>query len=778
MWKQLVGIGLIICAAGAWGQDTTGTGTLSGTVSEAGAEVCVEESVRCVTAGETGGFRFAELRAGTYTLRVTAAGRPAVRTAGVEVRAGLDSRVEVTLPALEAVAESVTVTEAVFAAPEEVKNSGYLVQPREIFKAAGALQDVSRYLQTLPGVVVGSDDFRNDIIVRGGSPVENLFVVDNIEVPNINSFANFASAGGSVSILDPALIADTTFLTGGYPAPYINRTSSVLQITQREGARDEVRGRATVGFAGAGGILEGPIKEGKGSWVVSARRSFLDFFTDDIGFGGVPVNYSINAKVVYDFTPKDRVWIANLSGWDDIRLGARENGDESAEVETFDIRYRGTRAATGLNWQRLFGARGVGLLGLTHSEATTVSTVRDLVRGGVPPAGIPLPDLIAASPLVFDDDSRERETTLKYDLTLYTPFFEKVQAGGAMKVFNLNYRVVSPFGNASPYLQVPDAFPFNLNDRFRAYQNSAYFQASRQLGSRVNVTWGGRVDQYSVIESTRFSPRAGMSVRLTDKLSWRGSYGTYYQQPFFLFIAAFPENRALVPFRADHAVTGFNYVVSPTFRITIEAYRKVYKDYPASQDIPQLSTANLGDTFNVRDLLFPLASGGRGRAQGIELFLEKKFTDKWFGQANFAVSKARHAGLDGVLRPGSFDYPFVANFVGGYRLTKKWEVSTRVAYLSGRPFIPFNEALSREQRRGVFDLDRVNAERLPDYVRVDFRLDRTFTVRDKPLLVFLGVQNIINRQNVAGFTWNRRLNEQQVNEQLGLFPLIGMEWRF
>lgn len=765
-------------ALAAWAQDTAGTGSLSGTVSVGGAQVCVEGTTRCATAADNGAYRITELRPGVYALTVTAPNRPALKTEGVEVRAGLEARVDLTLPEIAAVQQSVTVTEAIFAVPEEVKSSGYLVQPNEILKSAGALQDISRYLQTLPGVLVGSDDFRNDIIVRGGSPTENLFVVDNIEVPNINSFANFASAGGTVSILDPALIADTTFLTGGYPAPYINRTSSVLQITQREGARDQVRGRATVGFAGAGGVLEGPIEQGRGSWVVSARRSFLDLFTDDIGFGGVPVNYSINAKVVYDLTPKDRIWVANLSGKDDTRLGARENGDETEELNNLDIRYGGTRAATGFNWQRLFGARGVGLMGLTHSEATTKVAVRDLVRNGVPPAGIPLPELIGGSPLVFDDNSRERETTAKYDLTIYTPFFEKIQAGGAWKVFNLNYRTASPFGSDTPYSVVPDVYPFSLNRGFRAYQSSAYFQSSRNLGSRVNVTWGGRLDNYSILQRTRFSPRAGMSVRLTDKLSWRASYGSYFQQPFFLFLAAFPDLGPVLPFRADHYVTGLSYVVSPSFRITLEAYRKNYKDYPVARDIPQLSFANIGDTFDVREILLPLSSAGRGRAQGIELFMEKKFTDRWFGQANFAVSQARHGGLDGVLRPGSFDYPFVANFVGGYRLTKKWELSTRVAYLSGRPFTPFNETLSRAQRRGIFDLDRVNAERLPDYVRVDFRLDRTFTVRDKPLLVFLGIQNIINRRNVAGFTWNRRLNEVRENEQLGLFPLIGMEWRF
>jgi hypothetical protein len=191
-----------------------------------------------------------------------------------------------------------------------------------------------------------------------------------------------------------------------------------------------------------------------------------------------------------------------------------------------------------------------------------------------------------------------------------------------------------------------------------------------------------------------------------------------------------------------------------------------------------LTLAGIGDTFNVREILFPLTSAGRGRVRGVELFIEKKFTDRWFGQANIALSRTRHAGLDGVFRSGAFDYPRVFNGVGGYRLSKKWEVSARASYLSGRPVTPFDPTLSAAQRRGVYDLTRINAIRLPDYFRLDIRADYTLTVRDNPLLLFLGVQNVINRRNLAGYTWNRRSNAQQENEQLGLFPLVGLEWRF
>ena len=280
---MVAAIVLHLVSTPALAQDTTGVGAINGVVVNAageavpGVRVCALDTTSCATSDAQGSFRIGELRARARTgwKWIPPEGLP-ITSALVDVRAGLDSTVEISLPRVEGLEQTVTVTAPAFRAPEEVKNSGFLVGPREILKSAAALQDVSRYVQGLPGVVIGSNDFRNDIIVRGGSPLENLFVVDNVEIPNINAFANFASAGGTVSLLDAELLQDVTFLTGGYPAPYINRTSSVMQVTQREGNRKQFGGWATLGFAGAGAILEGPINAGKGSWVVSARRSFLD----------------------------------------------------------------------------------------------------------------------------------------------------------------------------------------------------------------------------------------------------------------------------------------------------------------------------------------------------------------------------------------------------------------------------------------------------------------------------------------------------------------------
>ena len=361
---------------------------------------------------------------------------------------------------------------------------------------------------------------------------------------------------------------------------------------------------------------------------------------------------------------------------------------------------------------------------------------------------------------------------------MHVPFLDTVQAGGSFKAFRIDYTAESPYGNDTPYSPVPGIDPFFLDTRFRSYQTGAYLQASKQVAARVNVTLGGRVDHYDILSQARFSPRAGVNVRLADTLSWNSSAGSYYQQPAFLFVSAFPENASLLPWRANHYVTGLAWSPAASLRVTAEAYRKTYTDYPVASDLPTVSLANIGDTFAVREILFPLTSAGEGYSEGVEVFVEKRLTSKLYGQGNVSWSRTRHAGLDRVLRPGSFDYPFVFNLLGGYRLSPAWEVSARMSFLSGRPFTPYDQTVSTAQRRGVYDLTRVNAERAPDYGRVDIRVDRSFTVSGQPLTVFFGVQNVTNRRNFASYNWNRRTNAQQFGEQQGIFPILGFDWRF
>jgi hypothetical protein len=494
----------------------------------------------------------------------------------------------------------------------------------------------------------------------------------------------------------------------------------------------------------------------------------------------VPVLYTVNGKVTYDLSPRDRVWLLNVSGADSIRLGLTDDSDLTEELSNLDIRYRGRRYATGANWQRTFGGSGVGLLGVSYTRANVDQRIRDLLRGGLPEPGTSVADQIAAGAEVFRENSIESEVAVKYDLTLNVAMAGKLQAGVAARRMRYAYDAASPFGADGPYFAQPDLYPFVLNEQRATTQSAGYVQASRTLGPRVGVTAGVRADRFGYLSAWRTAPRVGVSVKLAPSLSFKGALGRYYQQPFMLFVSAFPENRGITPFRADHAVAGIEWLPDVSTRVTVEAYAKRYAGYPVARDVPALSLANIGDTFAIRDVLFPLVSAGEGEARGLELLAERKASpsSRWFGQANLAVSRTRHAGRDGVLRPGSFDYPIVANLVGTYRASERWLASLRAVYLDGRPLTPIDVAASAAGRRAVYDLAQVNAERAPDYFRADLRVDRRFAVNGRALTVFAGVQNITNRKNFSGFSWDRRNNSVRTSEQLGVFPILGFDWQF
>ena len=776
---------LMLSAQPAIAQDTTGVGTIRGTVLTASGQpavdvgICIASLSRCVVTDDRGAFAVADLRPDRYDVEIVAAGRPPL-VSPVSVRAGLDAVMEVVLPDPTTVEETITVSAPAFVPGDAIKTSGFLASGAEVAQNAGGLQDVSRFVQTLPGVAIGTDDFRNDLIVRGGSPLENLYIVDNVEIPNINTFANFASAGGTVSMIDAALLQDVTFLTGGFPSVYGTRTSSVLQLALREGNRDRTAGRVTFGFAGAGGVVEGPLGRRRGSFIVSARRSVLDLVTDDTGIGGVPVLYTLNAKLLFDVTARDRVWLLNVSGFDRIRLGATETSDPTSELNNLDITYRGQRHATGFNWQRTFGANGVGLLGVTYARAAVQQRIGDLIRAGLPAPGTSVEDQIAGAQEVFRESSSEADLTFKYDLTAYTGTFGKLQLGGYGRRTSINYDAASPYGNEGPFFVEPASNPFALQERREAINGGGYAQLSRRIGGRWGVTAGLRADRFGYLPATRVVPRAGASFDLTKTVSARLSAGRFTQQPLLVFVAAFPANRQLEPITADHVVGGISITTDARTRVTVEGYYKKYSDYPVSTDVPQLSLANIGDTFAVREALFPMLSKGRGEAYGVELFAERKPEDAstWYGQANLAWSRSRYSGGDGVLRPGSFDYPVVANALGTYRLSGRWDASMRIAFLAGRPYTPLDTALSAAGRRAIYQLDRVNAARAPAYFRADLRIDRRWLVNGRPVSLFAGVQNITNRKNVSGYGWDRRGASVRTLEQLGLFPIVGLDWQF
>ncbi len=724
-----------------------------------GATVLVEGGPAPVTSSADGRFRIA-VAPGSHRLVVSHPCCLPYTQTDVVVSPGRDTFVAVALVDAPTRSEAVEVTASAFSNPAGSVGSAYSASHEEIRRAPGVLGDVNRLVQTFAGVAI-SNDQRNDVVARGGSPLENLTLVDGFEIENLNHFAAQGTTGGPISMLNTELIADVDFMAGGFSAAYGDRLSSALEVRLREGNRERFQSEFTLDTSGAGFVVEGPFSS-KGSYLVSARRSFLDLLFDKFGgLTAVPHFSNYQAKLVYALGPRNTLTLVSIGGRDDIHFKVDESDLDDPSLQ--DVTFNGSRLMTGVSLQTLFGDRGFGKLSVSGASSSYATAVLDDQIGGQ---------------LLTRNDSTERDLTAKYDVVYRVAAATTVRAGAGGTRHSARYRIEQPIGLWNPYSVDPTRVdPLDVDARPVTGQTAAYAETTTRLG-RFELTAGGRVDHYGLDRSTTVSPRAGASLEITPQLKASVSYGQYRQIPPLVFLATDPANLLLEPMRADHAIAGLAYLPARDVKITLEAYDKRYSRYPVATAYPEVSLANTGIFYGVDGLLFPMVSRGTGRSRGIDLYVQKKLASHFYGQLSYAYSRTEQAALDGVLRPGAFDSPHVLSLTGGYKFGERFELSSKFTAASGRPVTPYLYPQSAEQNRPIDDLSRVNGDRSPAYVRLDVRADRRFRWHGVNIVTFLDLQNALGRKNVLEYVWNPKTESRDSVKQLARFPLGGFTLEF
>jgi outer membrane cobalamin receptor len=300
---------------------------------------------------------------------------------------------------------------------------------------------------------------------------------------------------------------------------------------------------------------------------------------------------------------------------------------------------------------------------------------------------------------------------------------------------------------------------------------------------------GGRVQTFAFGSRLTATPRISTGFALSPHTSLHASFGRYNQLPPFLDMLSYPGNRFLSPIKVRQLIAGIDAYRWSHGSIGVEAYQKNYADYPVSTEYPSLSLANMVDTLGQEFIWIPLTSAGRGLTRGVELSTQMRLGGNIFLQANAAYERSLFSGLDNVMRPGNFDYPLVANAAGSYRFARRYEVSARYEYTTGRPYTPFQLQESGEQNRPIYNLNLINAVRGPFYSRLDFQASRTFSVGAHKLAFYGGLENAFNRTNFLGYAWmpraeltgycrNRPAYCVSTQDQMGRFPNFGAKYVF
>ncbi|AHJ99889.1 TonB-dependent receptor [Hymenobacter swuensis] len=738
------------------------TGVVSGVVRERGtqqplpgATVLLEGTQLGTSTDENGRFRLAGVPTGSYNVRATLIGYQTDTRYNVNITSGNDNLLNLELRQGQELQEVVvTANRAIRVATAETPLSVQRLNVEEIKSNPGGNFDISRVIQSLPGVggTAGTGGFRNDIIIRGGAPNENVYYLDGIEVPVINHFATQGSAGGPVGILNVSFIEDVTLSSSAFEARYDNTLSSVLQFRQRDGNPNRVQGNVRLSGTELAGTLEGPLGPNT-TFLASVRRSYLQLLFKALDLPIRPDYWDSQFKITHKLNDKTTLTALGLGALDHFELGVPRNTSADKEyllrsTPTYDQ----WNYTLGLSLRRLLPN---GYLNLALSRTQLYNKV-DLFEDR---------QIGDETKRVLRTRSGEQENKLRLDvnktLGRWTYSYGAVtQLIGYDNDFRnrLRREVLDASGNVvQPAVNV--AFRTDL----QLVRFGAFVQGTRRLlpSERLTVSAGLRTDGNSFTDDGRnlqrtLSPRVSASLALTPQLSLNASVGRYYKIPPST-ILGFQDNsgqrvnRSARYIGSTHYVAGLELVPRPATRITLEGFLKRYDHYPVSRR-DGISLANLGGDFTALGNE-AVSSTGKGRAFGGEFFVQQKLTKNVFGVLSYTAFRSEFTGQDGVYKPSAWDTRHLVSALLGRKFGRGWELGLKYRYSGGAPYTPFDEDASRlnyaSLGTGILDYSRLNTQRLGSFQQLDFRLDKKVNLRRVTLDFYVDIQNALLQKGAA-----------------------------
>ncbi len=740
-------------------------GSIEGTLVDAdnrmplaGGNVLIPGTTMGAATDPDGHFRIPDVPVGHYNLKFSYIGYESRMKTDIIVKSNRTTLVtaELKMAALEM--DEVTVSAGYFSQSKDQPVSLVNFSNEEIRRAPGSAGDVSRIIYGLPSIAKVNDQ-TNNLVVRGGSPMENTFFVDHIEIPNINHFPMLAVSGGPLGLLNVDFIQDVNFYAGGFPVVYGDKLSSVMDITFREGSRRDFDAQLDLNFSGFGAVAEGPLFKGKGSFLMSARKSYLDMLvkTIDVGSSVAPRYGDFQWKLVYDFNPSHELSFIGIWG-DDHNAPDRETALEN------DMLYYGRQdiqeRTTGLNWRAIWGKKGYSN---TAVSVTQMLFDEDWIETGT------------NEPMV---QNKTEEFVYKIrNVNHYKPDQKNAfDFGVEAKIFDMQYDNIYSVGTdalGSPLDPVITA------DNFQTVMAGGFMNYSLHPFKKLKTSVGSRADYSFYNHNMMLSPRVALTYQLNERTLLNMSTGLYHQTLPPVILAANENFKNLKDPRAIHYLFGIERLLTADTKLGLEVY---FKDYDFLPLDPQQPSMFFVDAMYYHNSYFMhhgcLFDRGKADTRGIEVMVQKKLAENFYGLASVSVFRARYQGYDGIWRDRIYDNRYIFSFEGGYKPGSKWEFSARWIFAGGPPFTPFDVAASKKHHRAVLDEDRVNKSRYPDYHSLNIRFDRRFHFSRTNLIFYLSVWNAYNQKNIAAYFWNDK--EQKVSEtyQWLLLPVFGLEYEF
>ena len=683
-----------------------------------------------------GKFSIEQVPPGIYRLQASAIGYKTVTTPEY-ILSTRDLHIQIEMEENQTELEGVTITASPFRRDIESPVSLRIIGLQEIEKSPGANRDISRIVQSYPGVAFSPIGYRNDLIVRGGSPSENRFYLDGVEIPNINHFSTQGASGGPVGILNADLIREVNFYTGAFPTDKGNALSSVLDFKLRDGDMERNSVKATLGASEVSLASNGHLGK-KTSYLVSVRQSYLQFLFDMLGLPFLPTFTDAQFKLKTRFDAQNELTVLGLGGIDKMKLNTKADDEDNEYILSYLPKIQQETFTLGAVYRHYAGAHVQSVIA-SHSYLNNRNTkYRQNDESN--------PDTLTLR-------LRSTEQNTQFRLENSSSFRNwKVTVGA-----NLDY---SQYSNTT--------FQKVYTDHAQTFDYHTYLDIMRwglfgtinytSIDERFTASLGLRADanNYSAAMkdmTDQLSPRLSLSYQLTEHWSLSGNAGLYYQLPPYTALGfknnngLYANKYALRYMQVSQGSIGINWRKGDTFEVSLEGFYKDYDKIPLSvaDGIPLTCKGN--DYGVIGNEL--LTSTAQGRSYGAELLLKWLIAKKLNLASSFTLFKSEYRNnKESEYIASAWDNRFIFNLRGTYNLPRHWSVGMKVSCIGGAPYTPYDADKSslvtawNAQGKPYYDYTRYNEERLPAFTQVDIRIDKTFYLKRCMLGFYIDLQNI------------------------------------
>ena len=709
----------------------------------AGANIIIKSTSIGTISNDDGYFSIKDIPNGNYSIKVSYIGYKTVYLSDVWVRPNAYDFLNVKLEQSIIQIDDITVEENFFKKSLVNEFQSVSFNRDDMRRSPGSGQEITRIINTLPSVASVGEN-RQDMMVRGGGPTENGFIIDNIYIPSISHFQQAdGRSNGPVGIINTDMVENLDFYSNGFSSKYGNKLSSFGDITYRSGNREKNEGYVLLGMGGLGFLIEGPLTN-KVSYITSFRMSYLDIIADAINAsGGMPSYNDFQAKINYKPSIYNTFSILMITGsslYDRDKNGALEVGEsEYGKLEN-------DQQTVGINYKRIWNEKAYSNSSLSISNKFSKVNFSN----------------INTDSSVFKNIEKTDIVNFRQVNHIKLASQTNIELGFDAQWTNQNYDYLRKLNDSNILL---DKIKFDEKVLISNY--STFFTLKKDIGRKLVSSIGFRTDLNDYENKTLFSPRMNLDYEIVyNRTNLIFNAGDYYQNPPAIYIANNASDR-LKSAKARQYSVSLEHMITTSTKFSISVYQKDYNNSPI------LPNSNLHNdpTFLFDELRMynGIVSTGSAKSKGLELLIQKKRVENFYGLIGGSIFNSTFIDFKGVERNRNHNYKYIFNMVGGYRPKSDWEISIRWSYFGGRPYTPINLEASILNNEQYSDVENFNETKTPDYHSLFVRYEKRYNLKKSNLILFFEIWNTYNRENIETFFYSK---ERQSIEKIVYFSTI------